>query len=30
MSQAEMTKLVRSEIVKWVKVVKDAGAKVDN
>jgi tripartite-type tricarboxylate transporter receptor subunit TctC len=30
MSQAEMTKLVRSEIVKWAKVVKDAGAKVDN
>jgi tripartite-type tricarboxylate transporter receptor subunit TctC len=30
MSQAEMTKLVRSEIVKWSKVVKDAGAKVDN
>jgi len=30
MSQAEMTKLVRSEITKWAKVVKDAGAKVDN
>jgi tripartite-type tricarboxylate transporter receptor subunit TctC len=30
MSQGEMTKLVRSEIVKWAKVVKDAGAKVDN
>jgi tripartite-type tricarboxylate transporter receptor subunit TctC len=30
MSQAEMTQLVRSEIVKWAKVVKDAGAKVDN
>jgi tripartite-type tricarboxylate transporter receptor subunit TctC len=30
MSQADMTKLVRSEIVKWAKVVKDAGAKVDN
>jgi tripartite-type tricarboxylate transporter receptor subunit TctC len=30
MSQSEMTKLVRSEIVKWAKVVKDAGAKVDN
>ena len=30
MSQAEMTKLVRNEIVKWAKVVKDAGAKVDN
>jgi tripartite-type tricarboxylate transporter receptor subunit TctC len=30
MSQEEMTKLVRSEIVKWAKVVKDAGAKVDN
>ena len=30
MSQAEMTKLVHSEIIKWAKVVKDAGAKVDN
>ena len=30
MSQAEMAKLVRSEITKWAKVVKDAGAKVDN
>jgi tripartite-type tricarboxylate transporter receptor subunit TctC len=30
MSQAEMAKLVRSEIQKWAKVVKDAGAKVDN
>ena len=30
MSQAEMTKLVRSEIEKWAKVVKDAGAKIDN
>ena len=30
MSQAEMVKLVRSEIEKWAKVVKDAGAKVDN
>jgi len=30
MSQAEMTKLVRSEITKWAKVVKDAGAKIDN
>jgi len=30
MSQADMTTLVRSEIVKWAKVVKDAGAKVDN
>ena len=30
MSQQDMTKLVRSEIVKWAKVVKDAGAKVDN
>jgi len=30
MSQADMTKLVRSEIEKWAKVVKDAGAKVDN
>jgi tripartite-type tricarboxylate transporter receptor subunit TctC len=26
----EMAKLVRSEIEKWAKVVKDAGAKVDN
>jgi len=26
----EMVRLVRSEIVKWAKVVKDAGAKVDN
>ena len=30
MSQQDMTMLVRSEIVKWAKVVKDAGAKVDN
>lgn len=30
MSQAEMTKLVHGEIIKWAKVVKDAGAKVDN
>jgi tripartite-type tricarboxylate transporter receptor subunit TctC len=30
MSQQDMTKLVRSEIVKWAKVVQDAGAKVDN
>jgi tripartite-type tricarboxylate transporter receptor subunit TctC len=30
MSQQEMTKLVHSEITKWAKVVKDAGAKVDN
>ena len=30
MSQADMAKLVRSEIEKWAKVVKDAGAKVDN
>ena len=30
MSQADMAKLVRSEITKWAKVVKDAGAKVDN
>ncbi len=30
MSQEDMTKLVRTEIVKWSKVVKDAGAKVDN
>ena len=27
---AEFTKLVHSEIAKWAKVVKDAGAKVDN
>lgn len=30
MPPEEMEKLVRSEIVKWAKVVKDAGAKVDN
>ena len=30
MPPQEMEKLVRSEIVKWAKVVKDAGAKVDN
>ena len=30
MSQQDMAKLVRSEIVKWAKVVQDAGAKVDN
>ena len=30
MSQADMAKLVRSEIEKWAKVVKDAGAKIDN
>jgi tripartite-type tricarboxylate transporter receptor subunit TctC len=30
MPPADMEKLVRSEIVKWAKVVKDAGAKVDN
>lgn len=30
MSQAEMTKLVHGEIIKWAKVVKEAGAKVDN
>ena len=30
MSQADMAKLVHSEIAKWAKVVKDAGAKVDN
>jgi len=30
MTQDEMTKLVRAEITKWAKVVKDAGAKVDN
>ena len=27
---AEFAKLVHSEIAKWAKVVKDAGAKVDN
>jgi tripartite-type tricarboxylate transporter receptor subunit TctC len=30
MSQADMAKLVRTEIEKWAKVVKDAGAKIDN
>jgi tripartite-type tricarboxylate transporter receptor subunit TctC len=30
MPPEEMVKLVRSEIEKWAKVVKDAGAKVDN
>jgi tripartite-type tricarboxylate transporter receptor subunit TctC len=30
MSQEDMAKLVRSEITKWAKVVKDAGAKIDN
>ncbi len=30
MSQADMAKLVRTEIEKWSKVVKDAGAKIDN
>jgi tripartite-type tricarboxylate transporter receptor subunit TctC len=30
MPPEEMTKLVRSEISKWAKVVKDSGAKVDN
>ena len=30
LSQADMVKLVRSEIEKWSKVVKDAGAKIDN
>jgi tripartite-type tricarboxylate transporter receptor subunit TctC len=30
MSQADMTALVRTEVVKWAKVVKDAGAKIDN
>jgi tripartite-type tricarboxylate transporter receptor subunit TctC len=30
MPPAEMEKLVRAEITKWAKVVKDAGAKVDN
>jgi tripartite-type tricarboxylate transporter receptor subunit TctC len=27
---AEFEKLVHSEIAKWAKVVKDAGAKIDN
>jgi tripartite-type tricarboxylate transporter receptor subunit TctC len=30
MPPAEMDKLVKSEIAKWAKVVKDAGARVDN
>jgi len=30
MPPEEMEKLVRSEITKWAKVVKDAGAKIDN
>jgi len=30
MPPEEMTKIVHSEIAKWAKVVKDAGAKVDN
>jgi len=30
MPPAEMDKIVKSEIAKWAKVVKDAGAKVDN
>lgn len=30
MPPAEMEKLVHSEIAKWAKVVKDAGAKIDN
>ena len=30
MPPAEMEKLVKGEIAKWAKVVKDAGAKVDN
>jgi tripartite-type tricarboxylate transporter receptor subunit TctC len=30
MPPAEMEALVKSEIAKWSKVVKDAGAKVDN
>ena len=30
MPPSEMDKLVKSEIAKWAKVVKDAGAKVDN
>jgi tripartite-type tricarboxylate transporter receptor subunit TctC len=30
MPPAEMAKIVKSEIAKWAKVVKDAGAKVDN
>ena len=29
-SPAQFTKLVHSEIAKWAKVVKDAGAKIDN
>ena len=29
MSQADMAKLVRTEIEKWAKVVKDAGAKIE-
>jgi tripartite-type tricarboxylate transporter receptor subunit TctC len=30
MPPAEMEKLVKAEVAKWAKVVKDAGAKVDN
>jgi len=30
MPPSEMEKLVKTEIAKWAKVVKDAGAKVDN
>jgi tripartite-type tricarboxylate transporter receptor subunit TctC len=30
MPPAEMDKIVKAEIAKWAKVVKDAGAKVDN
>jgi hypothetical protein len=30
MPPVEMDKIVKTEIAKWAKVVKDAGAKVDN
>ena len=30
MPPAEFEKLIHSEIAKWAKVVKDAGAKIDN
>ena len=30
MPPEEFAKLIRSEIVKWAKVVKDSGAQVDN